>query len=154
MQQLREARGLTQQQMAKLGGLPRATWANLESGAANPTLAVLVRVAEALQVRLEELIEPPRRNGRSHRAADGRRVPATLVQRRMIRACERAHRLEAPGVGIEHVTYGRAELRAEHQRGRRSRRAQMSEAGRERVVEVEHVTSGARGRDPLLDTRP
>ena len=69
VQQLREARGLTQQQMARLGGLPRATWANLESGAANPTLAVLVRVAEALQVRLEELIEPPRRQGRLYKAS-------------------------------------------------------------------------------------
>ena len=39
--QLREARGLTQQQMAKLAGLPRATWAHLESGNANPTQPVL-----------------------------------------------------------------------------------------------------------------
>src|SRR5215510_6693287 len=64
IQELREARGLSQQQIARLAGIPRATWANLESGAANPTLAVLVRVAQALQVRLEELIEPPRRAGR------------------------------------------------------------------------------------------
>ena len=42
---LREARGLTQQQMAKVSGLPRATWANLESGAANPTLGVLHKVS-------------------------------------------------------------------------------------------------------------
>jgi XRE family transcriptional regulator, regulator of sulfur utilization len=69
IQTLREARGQTQQQMAKLAGLPRATWANLESGAANPTLAVLVKAAQALQVRLEELIEPPRRIGRLYRAA-------------------------------------------------------------------------------------
>jgi transcriptional regulator with XRE-family HTH domain len=58
--QLREARGLTQEQIAKLAGVPRATWANLESGAANPTLAVLYRVATALQVPLEELIANPR----------------------------------------------------------------------------------------------
>ena len=45
IRQLRQARGLTQQQMAKLSGLPRATWANLESGAGNPTLAVLHAVA-------------------------------------------------------------------------------------------------------------
>jgi transcriptional regulator with XRE-family HTH domain len=65
---LREARGQTQHQIARAAGLPRATWANLESGAANPTLAVLIRVAQALQVRLEELIEPPRRMGRLYRA--------------------------------------------------------------------------------------
>lgn len=57
---LREARGLTQQQMAKLAGVPRATWAHLESGEANPTLAVLNRAAAALQVTIEELIRIPR----------------------------------------------------------------------------------------------
>src|SRR5688572_16935988 len=56
IRQLRDARGLTQQQMAKLSGMPRATWANLESGAANPTLGVLQKVAAALQVSIEELI--------------------------------------------------------------------------------------------------
>ena len=66
---LREARGQTQAQIARLARIPRATWTNLESGAANPTLAVLVKVADALQVRLEELIEPPRRIGRLYRAA-------------------------------------------------------------------------------------
>lgn len=57
---LRRARGATQQQMAKLAGVPRATWANLESGGANPTLAVLHAVASALGVSLEELLAPPR----------------------------------------------------------------------------------------------
>lgn len=69
MQAIRETRGLTQQQIAKIAGIPRATWANLESGSANPTLAVLVKVAHALQVRLEELIQPPRRTGRFYSAA-------------------------------------------------------------------------------------
>jgi transcriptional regulator with XRE-family HTH domain len=60
LKQLRDARGMTQQQIAKLAGLPRATWANLESGEANPTLTVLHRVARALQVSIEELISTPR----------------------------------------------------------------------------------------------
>jgi transcriptional regulator with XRE-family HTH domain len=60
VRQLREARGLTQHQMAKLSGIPRATWANLESGMANPTLSVMSRVATALQVSLEELVASPR----------------------------------------------------------------------------------------------
>src|SRR5437773_7258715 len=60
VKQLRQTRGLTQSQMAKLAGLPRATWANLESGAANPTLSVLHRVARALQVSIEELLAVPR----------------------------------------------------------------------------------------------
>lgn len=60
IKQLREARGLTQQQMAKLSSVPRATWANLEHGEANPTLSVLHAVAQAFQVTLEELISTPR----------------------------------------------------------------------------------------------
>jgi transcriptional regulator with XRE-family HTH domain len=60
VKQLREARGLTQQQMAKLASLPRATWANLESETANPTLLILHKVANALQVTIEELISAPR----------------------------------------------------------------------------------------------
>lgn len=60
IRQLREARGLTQEQVAQLAAVPRSTWASLESGAANPTLAVLNRVAQALQVSLEELVAAPR----------------------------------------------------------------------------------------------
>jgi transcriptional regulator with XRE-family HTH domain len=60
IRELRQARGLTQQQMAKLSGLPRATWSNLESGAGNPTLSVLHAVAVALQVSLEEIVAEPR----------------------------------------------------------------------------------------------
>ena len=60
VKQLRQARGLTQQQVAKISGLPRATCANLESGSANPTLAVMHRLALALGVSLEELIATPR----------------------------------------------------------------------------------------------
>ncbi len=60
LKQLREARGATQAQMARLADLPRATWANLESGVANPTLSVLDRAAAALQVTLEELVAVPR----------------------------------------------------------------------------------------------
>src|SRR5262245_42610827 len=60
VKQLREARGFTQQRLAELAGMPRATWAHLESGAANPTLQVLHRVARALGVTLEELVSIPR----------------------------------------------------------------------------------------------
>jgi transcriptional regulator with XRE-family HTH domain len=67
---LRETHGLSQSQMAKAAGLPRATWTHLESGAANPTLAVLVKVANVLQVRLEELLSPARSPVRLVRAAE------------------------------------------------------------------------------------
>src|SRR3989442_10273366 len=67
LRQLRESRGLTQEQIAKLAGLPRATWGYLESGEANPTLSVLHRAALALQVPLEELTSSPRASGRLYR---------------------------------------------------------------------------------------
>lgn len=66
MRTLREGRALTQAQMAKLAKLPRATWANLESGGANPTLLVLDRVATAFQVTIEELIAHPRSEARRY----------------------------------------------------------------------------------------
>ena len=44
----------------RTGSVPRATWANLESGTANPTLAVMNRVASAFQVTMEELVAIPR----------------------------------------------------------------------------------------------
>ena len=60
IRQLREARALTQDQMARVSNIPRPTWSNLESGQSNPTLAVLIKVANALQVPVEELIAAPR----------------------------------------------------------------------------------------------
>lgn len=69
LRRLREARGLSQQRVAQLAGVPRATWASLEAGGANPTLAVLTRVGAALQVSIEELIGPPRTAARLYPAA-------------------------------------------------------------------------------------
>ena len=39
VRRLREERGLSQQRIAQLAGVPRPTWASLESGSANPTLS-------------------------------------------------------------------------------------------------------------------
>jgi transcriptional regulator with XRE-family HTH domain len=60
VRRLREERGLSQQRVSQLAGVPRPTWASLESGSANPTLSVLSRVAAGLQVSIEELIGAPR----------------------------------------------------------------------------------------------
>lgn len=66
MRQLREARTATQAKMSQLAGVPRATWANLESGTGNPTLSVLQKVATALSVSLEELVARPRASARHY----------------------------------------------------------------------------------------
>ena len=57
---LRHARTLTQDALAAAAALPRSTIANLESGEANPSLAVLVKVAGALGVPIDELLAAPR----------------------------------------------------------------------------------------------
>jgi transcriptional regulator with XRE-family HTH domain len=59
IRRLRDAAGLSQQRAANTANIPRPTWANLESGEANPTLAVLTRVAAALNVPVERLLAPP-----------------------------------------------------------------------------------------------
>jgi transcriptional regulator with XRE-family HTH domain len=70
IKELRRARRMSQAQLSKVAGIPRPTLANLESGSANPTLGVLMRLASALQVLIEELIAPPRSTGRHYPAAD------------------------------------------------------------------------------------
>jgi transcriptional regulator with XRE-family HTH domain len=56
---LRHARSLTQDALAAASGLPRSTIANLESGEGNPSLAVLVKIAHALNAPIDELIAAP-----------------------------------------------------------------------------------------------
>jgi transcriptional regulator with XRE-family HTH domain len=57
---LRRTRGLTQDMLARDAGVPRSTIANLESGEGNPSLSVLVKVANALGVPIDELLASPR----------------------------------------------------------------------------------------------
>lgn len=83
LRQLRATRSASQEQIARLAGVPRATLAHLESGSANPTLAVLRAVAGALGVGLEELLAPPRGEVRlySRESLPVRRPGQALVRR-------------------------------------------------------------------------
>lgn len=74
IRRLREARNMSQQQIAKLSAIPRPTWASLETGTANPTLAVLSKAANALNVSIEELVGPPR--------SEFKYIPAAKVRER------------------------------------------------------------------------
>ena len=55
----RARRGQSQQQLAQISGVPRSTIASIETGISNPTLSVMARLADALQLSLEELLTPP-----------------------------------------------------------------------------------------------
>lgn len=52
---LREQRGLSQRRLALMLDLDRVTLSRIEAGAANPTVETLVRIAEGLDVELEDL---------------------------------------------------------------------------------------------------
>jgi DNA-binding XRE family transcriptional regulator/quercetin dioxygenase-like cupin family protein len=67
---LRHARALTQQTLAKTAGVPRSTVANLESGEGNPSLTVLVKIANALGAPIDELLAAPHAKVRQWRAAE------------------------------------------------------------------------------------
>lgn len=67
---LRGVRSLTQDGLAKASGVPRSTVANLESGDGNPSLAVLIKVASALGVPIDELLASPRAKVRKWSAGD------------------------------------------------------------------------------------
>ncbi len=56
---LRKKRSLTQSKLAELSGATRASIALIESGSANPTMEVLVKISRALQVSLDELLSYP-----------------------------------------------------------------------------------------------
>ncbi len=55
---LRESQQLSQKGLAEHSGVPRPTIAHLESGQANPTLSVVLRVASSLGVSVDELVDP------------------------------------------------------------------------------------------------
>src|SRR3569832_1771492 len=83
---LRRARALTQDAVAAASGLPRSTIANLESGEANPSLAVLVKVAGALGVPIDELLAAPRAKVRKWTAeeADSRSRGRGVAERPLV----------------------------------------------------------------------
>lgn len=57
LKRLREGRGLSQASLSEESGVPRPTIAHLESGQANPTLSVVLRVAQALGVSVDALVD-------------------------------------------------------------------------------------------------
>ncbi|QDJ12138.1 Transcriptional regulator, Xre family (plasmid) [Roseomonas mucosa] len=62
---LRVALGLSQEDFAAQAGLDRTYVSGIERGLRNPTLLVLLRLAQALEVPVTELLEepPPRQKG-------------------------------------------------------------------------------------------
>lgn len=67
---LRKLRGLSQDQLAKLSGVPRTTISYIESGSGNPTLSNLIKISANLQVSLEELLSDSREDVKLYASKD------------------------------------------------------------------------------------
>ncbi|MFA5029627.1 MAG: helix-turn-helix transcriptional regulator [Patescibacteria group bacterium] len=57
VRRIREEKGMTQGDLCRKLGLDRAYLSNVESGKKNPTLATMERIAEALDVSVDELLK-------------------------------------------------------------------------------------------------
>ncbi|MGY4512122.1 helix-turn-helix transcriptional regulator [Bradyrhizobium sp. USDA 3650] len=60
VRRLRLERGLSQEALAAEATTRQALISNLEAGVANPTLELLIRLAQALHVDIRDLFEPSR----------------------------------------------------------------------------------------------
>lgn len=54
---LRKARGMTQEAFADVAGIARSYMSDIERGARNPTIVMVERIANALDVRAGELLD-------------------------------------------------------------------------------------------------
>lgn len=59
MKSFRREYGLSQEQLSERSGVPRSTIASLERGEGNPTLQVLVGIAQGLGVEMASLLQKP-----------------------------------------------------------------------------------------------
>lgn len=57
IKKIREKRGLTQTELARRCGVPHATIWNIENGKRNPGFKVLPKIAEVLNVSIDELLK-------------------------------------------------------------------------------------------------
>lgn len=84
---IRGQHSLTQQQLADMASVPRATLANMESEGGNPTITTVIKIANALGVTVGDLVEKTqltvatlveRKDMQSMRLDDGRFVSSQL----------------------------------------------------------------------------
>jgi len=61
---LRKSKSLTLEQLASLSGVSRSMLSQIERGAANPTLGVAFRIAQAFGMSLGDLVDVPSTTGR------------------------------------------------------------------------------------------
>lgn len=60
LRRIREAKGLTQSEVADLAGISRVAYRNIESGASTPKVSTLQNIASGVEVKLQDLFVPVR----------------------------------------------------------------------------------------------
>ena len=60
LRRLRDSRSLSQADVAKRASLSRVAYGAIESGASSPRVETLLRIAEVLDVKVQDLLSPPR----------------------------------------------------------------------------------------------
>ena len=55
--ELRDAKGMTDADVAKITGIPRSTFTDWKSHRSNPKLEKLIKIAKALDVSIEEFVK-------------------------------------------------------------------------------------------------
>ncbi|MFO1315486.1 MAG: helix-turn-helix transcriptional regulator [Burkholderiales bacterium] len=60
LRRLRESKGIAQERLAWEAGVDRSYAGKIERGIANPSLNVLCRMADLLEVDVSALLQPPR----------------------------------------------------------------------------------------------
>ena len=73
LRRLREKRGIAQERLAWESGVDRSYCGKIERGEANPSLNVLCRMADLLQVPVHALLMPSTRRAGTRAAAAGDR---------------------------------------------------------------------------------
>ena len=63
VKRFRQAKGLTQEQLADLSGFSQQYISGLERGRRNPTIVTLFEIAQALGVSHIELVQPTEKGG-------------------------------------------------------------------------------------------
>lgn len=79
MKNFRREYGLSQEQLSERSGVPRSTIASLERGEGNPTLQVLVGIAQGLGVQMSALLQKPIPTAVLYKNKDATKVPKKLI---------------------------------------------------------------------------
>ncbi|KAB8027395.1 helix-turn-helix domain-containing protein [Fluviispira multicolorata] len=80
MKSFRREYGLSQEQLSERSGIPRSTIASLERGEGNPTLQVLVGIAQGLGVEMSSLLKKPVPTAVLRKKKDYTKVTKKLIE--------------------------------------------------------------------------